>query len=187
MLDRPAADAKAHACQIRTGGCSRQTAAYWRWRAQVWPQDPAADVHDLLEARHHLLQAGDSEDADQVTEQASGELHTWDAWDQETSLIHDTLARLQTGSSRQATWIGRLGNLARARGDYEEAARQYQRALDIFERLGDQAGMAGGRTVMSDPASRTMAVRGWRGRFRALWRPTAHRGRRLASVPSGRR
>ena len=35
-----------------------------------------------------------------------------------------------------------LGMLAQARGDYDEAARQYQRALDIFERLGDQAGMA---------------------------------------------
>ena len=35
-------------------GCGRRTAA--------------ADVHDLLEARHHLLQAGDTEDAGQVTE-----------------------------------------------------------------------------------------------------------------------
>jgi tetratricopeptide (TPR) repeat protein len=37
---------------------------------------------------------------------------------------------------------GQIGNLARARGDYDEAARQYQRALDTFERFGDQAGMA---------------------------------------------
>ena len=36
---------------------------------------------------------------------------------------------------------GQLGNLARTRGDDDEAARQYQRALDIFER-GDQAKMA---------------------------------------------
>ena len=32
--------------------------------------------------------------------------------------------------------------LAQARGDYDEAARQYQRTLDINERLGNQAGMA---------------------------------------------
>ena len=32
--------------------------------------------------------------------------------------------------------------LAQARGDYDEAARQYQRSLDINERLGNQAGMA---------------------------------------------
>ena len=35
-----------------------------------------------------------------------------------------------------------LGILAQARGDYDEAVRQYQRALDTKERLGDQAGMA---------------------------------------------
>ena len=35
-----------------------------------------------------------------------------------------------------------LGVLAGDRGDYNEAAGQYQRALDIKERIGDQAGMA---------------------------------------------
>ena len=121
----------------------RQAAAYWQWRVQAWPQDLAADVHDRLEARHHLLQAGDTEDAGQVTEQACSQLHTWGAWDQEASLIHDTLARLPAGSPRQAAWIHQLGIIAQDRGDYDEAARQYQRSLDIDERLGDQAGMAG--------------------------------------------
>jgi tetratricopeptide (TPR) repeat protein len=32
--------------------------------------------------------------------------------------------------------------IAHERGDYDEAARQYQRSLDIKERLGDQAGLA---------------------------------------------
>ena len=41
-----------------------------------------------------------------------------------------------------ANSYGQLGILAQDRGDYEEAARQYQRSLDISERLGDQAGMA---------------------------------------------
>ncbi len=41
-----------------------------------------------------------------------------------------------------ATSYHKLGILAQDRGDYDEAARQYQRALDIYERLGDQAGMA---------------------------------------------
>ena len=120
----------------------RQAAAYWQWRVQVWPQDRAADVHDLLEARHHLLQAGDAEAAGQVTELACSQLHTWGAWDQEAALIHDTLARLPADSPRQAAWIHQLGMIAQDRGDYDEAARQYQRSLDINERLGDQAGMA---------------------------------------------
>ena len=126
----------------RLTGAHRQAAAYWRWRVRVWSQDPAADVHDLLEARYHLLQAGDTEDAGEVTERACSQLHTWGAWDQETSLVHDTLARLPADSPRQAAWIHQLGVLAQDRGDYGEAARQYQRSLDIKERLGDQAGMA---------------------------------------------
>jgi tetratricopeptide (TPR) repeat protein len=120
----------------------RQAAAYWQWRIQVWPQDQAADVHDMLEARHHLLQAGDIEDAAQITQSAFSQLHTWGAWDQEASLIHDTLTRLPADSPGQAVYIYQLGVLAQMRGDYDEAARQYQRALDINERLGNQAGVA---------------------------------------------
>jgi len=127
----------------RLAGAHRQAAAYWQWRVQAWPQDRAADVHDLLEARHHLLQAGDAEAAAQVTEGAVSQLHTWGAWDQEASLIHDTLARLPASSPRQAAWIHQLGMLAQVRGDYDEAARQYQRSLDINERIGNQANMAG--------------------------------------------
>jgi tetratricopeptide (TPR) repeat protein len=41
-----------------------------------------------------------------------------------------------------ATGYHQLGLLAQLRGDYDEAARQYQRSLDIKERLGDQPGMA---------------------------------------------
>lgn len=40
-----------------------------------------------------------------------------------------------------AAW-SHLGILAYLRGDYDEAARQYQRALDIRERLGNEVGMA---------------------------------------------
>ncbi len=131
----------AHEPGSELAGAHRQAAAYWRWRYRVWPQDPAADVHDLLEARHHLLQAGAIEDAAQVSVQAVGRLHTWGAWDQAVALIYDTLAWVPADSPQQAAWAGRLGNIARNRGDYGEAARQYQRALDISERLGDQASM----------------------------------------------
>ena len=124
------------------GQAHRQAAAYWRWRDRVWPQDRAADVHDLLEGRHHLLEAGDTEAAGQVTEWICSQLDTWGAWDQEASLIHDTLTRLPADSPRRSAWIQQLGILTQARGDYDEAERQYQRALDIKERLGDQAGMA---------------------------------------------
>ena len=60
-------------------GCvaHRQAAAYWQWRVRVWPQGRAGDVHDLLEARYHLLQASDTDAAGQVTEQAVSQLTDW--------------------------------------------------------------------------------------------------------------
>jgi tetratricopeptide (TPR) repeat protein len=122
----------------------RQAAAYWQWRIRALPQDRTMDVHDLLEARYHLLQAGETEAAGLLTEQAVHQLDGWGAWDQTASLIHDTLTWLPVRSSRHAVWIHQLGRLAHRRGDYKEAARQYQRSLDIFEQLGDQAGMASG-------------------------------------------
>ena len=123
-------------------GMHERAAGYWRWRVRVWPQYRPDHVHDLLEARHHLLQAGEVEGADQVTGRACGQLYTWGAWDQEASLIHDMLARLAEELSRRGAWIHQLGIVAQARGDYDEAARLYQRALDINEELGDSAGLA---------------------------------------------
>ena len=120
----------------------RQAAAYWRWRVQVWSQVRTAKIHDLLEARYHLLQAGATEDAGEVTEFACGELRIQGAWNQEVALIHDTLAQLPTDSPRRAAWSNSLGNLALDRGEYDEAERHYRRALDIEEQVGDQDGLA---------------------------------------------
>ena len=136
----------------RLARAHQQAAAYWQWRLRVWPQDRAANVHDLLEARHHLLQAGDAQGAEQVTGQAVLHLDDWGAWEQEASLIHDTLAQLPADSPRQAAWNHQLGILAFRRGDYVEATRYHQRSLDAFERLGDQAGMAAGYALLGNLA-----------------------------------
>jgi tetratricopeptide (TPR) repeat protein len=124
----------------------RQAAGYWQWRVQVrvWPDDDAADLHDLLEARYHLLHAGAIEDAALLTERIFSQLHTWGAWDEEASLLHDTITRLPADSPLQAVSIHQLGMIAEARGDYGEAERLYQRALDISEQLGNQANAAVG-------------------------------------------
>jgi tetratricopeptide (TPR) repeat protein len=131
-----------HESEPRLADVHRQAARYWLWRVQVWPQDRDADLHDQLEARHHLLQAHDTDDADQVALSICDQLHTQGAWDQEASLIHDSLARLAADSPQRIRWILQLGVLAEACGAYDEAARQFQSALSIFERLGDQVGMA---------------------------------------------
>ena len=96
----------------------RHAAEYWQWRVQVWPQDRQADVHDLLETRHHLLAAGDLDAANDVTETICLQLEQWGAWDQETSLVQDTLLRLSADHPRRPAWIHQLGVLAQHRGDY---------------------------------------------------------------------
>jgi tetratricopeptide (TPR) repeat protein len=117
-------------------------AAYRQWRVDAWPQDTTADLHDRSEARYHLIAAGMLDEANTLTEHICRQLDDWGAWDQETSLIHDTLRWLPTDSPRQRAHIHQLGVLAQYRGDYPEAERRYQQALTIDEGLGDQAGMA---------------------------------------------
>jgi tetratricopeptide (TPR) repeat protein len=123
-------------------GRHRAAAEYWQWRVAVWPQDQDADVHDQLEARYHLLAAGDLDDAVTITESICVRLHQIGAWDHETELVHDILRRIPGDSPRRAGWIHRLGVLAQARGDYPEAERRYQQSITITEQLGDQAGTA---------------------------------------------
>jgi tetratricopeptide (TPR) repeat protein len=120
----------------------RHATEYWLWRVRVWPQDRHDDVHDLREARYHLLAADDPEAADAITEGVCSRLHTWGAWEQEAELVRDSLARLPPDSDRAAAWIGQLGVIAQVRGDLSAAETHYQRSLDINERRGNQAEMA---------------------------------------------
>jgi len=121
-----------------------RAADFWGWRASVWPQDRSAQVHDLLEVRHHLLSAGRVAEAATTTEIACSTLHDLGSWDEEAALVHDTLARLPETSDRRAAWIGQLGILAQERGDYAAADKHFQQALLIDQRLENQAGVATG-------------------------------------------
>ncbi|MGH3932871.1 MAG: hypothetical protein ACRDTF_23185, partial [Pseudonocardiaceae bacterium] len=120
----------------------QRAAEYWQWRIKALPQDRQADVHDLLEARHHLLACDNIEQAGILAEYVCLQLETWGAWDHEATLIHDTLARLAPDSPRRPTWIHQLDTLAWKRGNHEEAERCYRQSLQIDERLGNPVGIA---------------------------------------------
>ena len=119
-----------------------RAAEYWRWRSVAWPQKRRADLHDLLEARHHLLKAGETEQACELTEAVCSQLHAWGDLGREAALISDTLTWLPARSARSAAWIHELGKIAQVRADYAEAERCYQQALDIFAAVGDQSGVS---------------------------------------------
>ena len=120
----------------------RRAAAYWRWHAQVWLQDQSAFLHDLFEARHHLHEAGDIEEADQLSGTICEVLHNRGALDAEFSLIDDIIGRHPRNSPTRAMWAFRHGRLAQERGDYARAEREYRQALGISEHLGDQSSIA---------------------------------------------
>ncbi|MEU4522939.1 CHAT domain-containing protein, partial [Amycolatopsis sp. NPDC024027] len=120
----------------------RNAAHYWQWRIQVWPQDRDDDLHDALEARHHLMASDQLDDAEKISQIIVERLHLIGAWDHESTLSHHTLEVLARTADQRARWHHQLGVLAQARGDYAEAERRYTDSLTVKEELGDRAGMA---------------------------------------------
>ncbi len=109
-----------------------QAAAYWRWRAAAQRQSAEARVHDDLEARYHLLEAGRPEEAADAALGAARLLEEQGSWEEEDWLATDVLDSLPAASSRRGQWIHRRGNAALLRGDYREARQQYQLALGTY-------------------------------------------------------
>ncbi|MEY9842381.1 TIR domain-containing protein, partial [Streptacidiphilus sp. EB103A] len=121
----------------------RRAAAYWMWRVGVWPQDRAADITQLLEARSHYFEAGDIDQADACSQTVCSQLHTWGAWDWEQRLVEETLAWHPDHSHPRSAWLHQLGIIAQERGDYTTAERYYRDSLAIEEEVGNRAGLAG--------------------------------------------
>ena len=102
----------------------------------------SADLHDLVEARYHLLEAGEIAQAWRLTEIACCQLHARGDFGQEATLISDTLGRLPEHSTERAGWIFELGRIAQARTDHAVAEGCFKQALDMFAAAGDRAGVS---------------------------------------------
>ncbi|MGA6220906.1 KGGVGR-motif variant AAA ATPase, partial [Streptomyces umbrinus] len=123
-------------------GAHNRAAAYWRWRVDVWPQDRASDITQLIEARYHHHQVGDIDQADIVTRHVCSQLHTWGAWNWEQRLLEETLTWVPARSRPAAVYIRQLGLIAQLRGEYGLAEERYRASLSISEELGDRSGLA---------------------------------------------
>ncbi|GAA1548531.1 hypothetical protein GCM10009827_081060 [Dactylosporangium maewongense] len=108
----------------------RRAAAFRRWRVHSWPQPAAGDAHDLTEARHHLLAAGEVAQAVEVTGELCAVLEALGAWDVEAGVIHDTLRLLPVGDPARGRFEGQLGIIAYRRGDVVESERLIRLAPD---------------------------------------------------------
>jgi len=119
-----------------------RAARYWHWRVTYWQQSQEDELVQELEARFHHRAAGELDESLYATLQAYQQLLTWGAYNWAEQLCLETLSWVTEDSYWAAMFIHQLGILAQRQGNYEEARRQLQRALQIREQLGDQAGMA---------------------------------------------
>jgi tetratricopeptide (TPR) repeat protein len=131
--------ARMNAQQLQTGHL--RAAAYYHWHAGVWHQDRLADINDLLEARHHYQQAGETELALACQDIVGAQLETWGAWEWSRHLYEEALTWTTFGSRFEAVARHQLGTLAELRGDYDAAETHYRISLAISEELGDRPGV----------------------------------------------
>ncbi len=122
----------------------RRAADYWQWRAAAWPQERQADIHDLLQARQHLLDAGEIDQASSLTRDICAQLRVWGSLDSEAELIQATLEALPSPSAGRAGWLHELGAVAQAHRDFGTAERRYLSSVAMFEQLEDAGGVARG-------------------------------------------
>jgi tetratricopeptide (TPR) repeat protein len=147
FVERPAAVELHHGLVAAGRGhdlaaAHRRAAEYWQWRAACWPPGDGGDLHDLLEARHHLLEAGETGPACALTEALGSQLHARGDLGREAALISDTLSWLPDRGASRAALTHELGQVAQVRADHAEAERCYLQALDMFVAAGDRSGVS---------------------------------------------
>jgi tetratricopeptide (TPR) repeat protein len=147
FVERPAA-VELHLGLVAAGrehdlaAAHQRAAGYWQWRAACSPPGGGGDLHDLLEARHHLLEAGETEQACALTEAVGAQLHARGDLGREAALVTDMLSWLPDHDAGRAALTHELGQIAQVRADHAEAERRYLQALDMFAAAGDHSGLS---------------------------------------------
>lgn len=111
----------------------RRAAAYYEWRADLWPDA----VADLLEARYHHQETGDSERAATITGRAAAILFRWGAFNYLSRLCEETLPDLAQAGIEACELRHWQSRAAQAQGDLGSAERLCQEALALAQRLND--------------------------------------------------
>lgn len=120
--------------QLRTAHA--RAAAYWEHRGRNFSKG----LEDWLEARHHLLEARDRQEAHDIALAAEGFLFHRGYVREAEALARETydLAKLDCVTSAQAEAARRLGELAIHWGDARGAMRYYEESLVLYAGVGDR-------------------------------------------------
>jgi tetratricopeptide (TPR) repeat protein len=140
-------------------GAHRRAAAYYGWRADIWPDA----VADLLEARHHYEQAGERRPAAAVTICAAAILFRWGAFNHLRRLCEETRAGLGSTGVESCELLYWQSRAAQAQGDLDSADRLCREALALAGQLD-----ATRWTAMCH--ERLASVAADRGEYEAAWR-----------------
>src|SRR6185369_11571870 len=92
LVHRWTAGSLARLADAETVTAHRRAAAYRLWRASLYERDPFDDLTDLEEARYHLWEAGQPDEAVAATVELCGKLHTRGAFGWEWQVCEETVA-----------------------------------------------------------------------------------------------
>jgi tetratricopeptide (TPR) repeat protein len=140
-------------------GAHRRAAAYYEWRADIWPDA----VADLLEARHHYERAGERQPGAAVTIRAAAILFRWGAFNHLRRLCEETRSGLGGAEVESCALLYWQSRAAQAQGDLDSADRLCREALALAGQLADTRW-----TAMCH--ERLASVTADRGEYEAAWR-----------------
>jgi len=116
----------------------RRAAAYYDWRAARWPDV----ISDLVEARYHYQNAGDTAEAVRTTAPICALLHDLGALDWERRLCEEALRWAGRTSAEAVAFLHRLGLIAQTRGRLDDAESLRRECLAVAERYADAGTVA---------------------------------------------
>lgn len=128
-----------HAAALRSA--HRLAAAYWL-SAPPGELLETDEVGTLLEARYHHLAAGDATQVGELTQDVCTTLHRHGAWEQERSLLTDTVDALGPDEPITSALLHRLGELSDELGDHAAALDFHDEALRIAQGVHDEQATA---------------------------------------------
>jgi tetratricopeptide (TPR) repeat protein len=137
----------------------RRAAAYYEWRADLWPDA----VADLLEARYHHQEAGELAPAAAMSMRAAAILFRWGAFNHLRRLCQETRAEVGRTGIQSCELLYWQSRAAQAQGDLGSADQLCREALALADQLGDKRWIA-----MCH--ERLASITAERGEYETAWR-----------------